>query len=100
MSEEVFAPALELDGGIVHGATIGQVGDEVSDWAVRAWERTHSLGLVCPICLEPISDGATTCAAHFQQWKRIKADARRLARWIVEASKEPDLLGKGLVVWP
>lgn len=73
--------------------------DETPGRVYGWWLSRHREGRVCPVCLDWIGDEAETCIHCVHEWRRIKGDARALAEWVAMAAEEPDLLGKGVVVW-
>jgi len=62
-------------------------GEEKPDRAVHAWLKRHSEGRICPVCLEPISNQATTCGPCSHQWRQIKRAPHLLAEWIVDVAQ-------------
>ena len=72
---------------------------EPSTWETSgaSWEYNRRGGNRCPVCLDVIADGSTTCHHCVFEWKAIKADPSRLAWWIAQAVDIPEL--RDVVVW-
>ena len=96
-----MAPAVAWDDGRLHAVGLGQIGIELSDAEYKAQERgrraRRRLGKRCPVCLDPIDDGSTTCSYCAFEWGRVRSSARRLAEWVAAAAGESGL--SHTVVW-
>jgi len=96
VSEYDYDPPLTLP---MHATTMGRFGMETPDREVRDWQRRHSEGRICPVCLETISNTATTCSPCCWQWRKIKATPRLLAEWIVDVAQHERAGVRHLRLW-
>jgi hypothetical protein len=87
-----------LERGKTRGWTLGQIGDDANYEATRWAEQSHSLGRVCPLCGEEITNRARACRRDALEWGMLRRSPRALAEWIAfEAKPRREELGTAAV---
>jgi len=83
----------------IHAHTLSELGDVASDKARWKWAKRHKEGRICPVCLDSISDQATTCSRCSSAWREILRNPRLLSEWIADVAQHERQGVRHLRLW-